>query len=602
MSIFSRKSKIVPQVPAVDTIGELLQGRLKRAPKANMVYRKSSVGRSWVPATVTEVLAQVDAISKGLLGLGFQKGDALAIMGSTSFDWMLLDLAAVQIGLISVPIYESDSAAQISHILKDADIKLVVTQSATQAALVQSCQPDDQELQILSFDDSALAMIIAAGSKLNLKQVVKARENVSGSDLATIVYTSGTTGAPKGVELTHYNFAKTIYDIQFIAPQLLLDRSGKLLLFLPVAHVLARYVQFAILASESALAQAPDVKNLLSDMQSFAPTAIMVVPRVLEKIKNAAAAKAPSGFKRRVFKFAENTAIAYSQALEEPQGPSWGLRRKHALASKLVLNKLKQAFGPEIDLVVCGGAPLDANLGHFFRGVGLDLIEGYGMTETTGPATVNRPGHAVMGSVGTLLQGTEVKFTDEGEICLRGAQITKGYHNLPAATAQAIDGDGWLHTGDLGHLDAEGHLVITGRAKDLLVTAGGKNVSPGPLEAQLRLHPLISQAVVLGDMKPFISALVALDAEALPTWLRAHSLPPMDATSAVSHPRVKASIEKAVKRANASVSRAESIREFRIVPGDFTEANGLLTPSLKVKRPAVLERFADTVKEIYGEK
>ncbi|WP_170299665.1 AMP-dependent synthetase/ligase [Boudabousia tangfeifanii] len=601
ISFLNKKSKINPVVPPVDTLGELFSARLKRTPKATAVYKKDPVGGEWLPLTVSEVSAQLDAVSRGLLGLGYKKGDAIAILGATSLEWMLLDVAAVSIGLISVPIYESDSPAQIRHILTDAQIQMVVTQTVGQAALVKTQLEalGTEKTPVWDFEDGALAKISQAGSTISDKELKAAKNAVKGEDLATIVYTSGTTSTPKGVELTHYNFAKTIYDIQFIAPKLLLDPEATMFLFLPTAHVLARYVQFAILASAPALAHGPNIKNLVSDMQSLNPTSIMVVPRVLEKIRLAARNQAPSGVKKRLFNWCEKQSIAYSKALEEDGRPPLALRRKHALAAKLVLSKIKSQFGSGIDLVVCGGAPLNAELGHFFRGIGLDLIEGYGMTETTGPATVNRPGKAIMGTVGTLLQGTEVKFTEQGEILLRGSQIMRGYHNLPEETAKALDEDGWLHTGDLGHMGPEGHVIITGRAKDVIVTAGGKNVAPIPLEDELRSHPLISQAVVLGDQKPFISALIVLNQEALPNWFRNHNLPFVDITAALAEPKLKASLQKAVDRANKLVSRAESIREFRILPGDFTEANGLLTPSLKVKRAAVIARYQDLVDDIY---
>ena len=379
-----------------------------------------------------------------------------------------------------------------------------------------------------------------------------------------------------------------------------MGRDSRLLLFLPLAHVFARFLELFQITGEGVIGHAPDTKNLLSDLASFRPSYLLVVPRVLEKIYNSADARAGSASARRVFRWAARVAVDYSRALDTPAGPSRALRAQRAVADRLVYQRIRTLVGGRADWIISGGAPLSQRLAHFYRGLGLPVLEGYGLTETVGPVSVNTPRLTKIGTVGPPLPPVAVRVAEDGEILLKGPSIFQGYHNAPEATAASFTPDGWFRTGDIGSLDRDGYVSITGRAKEIIVTAGGKNVAPAALEDALRGHPLISQVVVVGEQRPFIAALITLDAEMLPDWLRSHGLPPMTASEAASDPRVLAALDRAVARANKHVSRAESIRRIAVLSGDFTEANGLLTPSLKVKRAVAVERFSARIDEIYG--
>ena len=540
-------------------------------------------------------------MAAGLIGMGLEAGTTVGIMAHTSYDWFLLDMAIARAGLISVPIYETSSAEQVEWIVADADVRVVITESGTLAELVRGAVAGiEQPVRVLALDSDAITTIVQAGSGVSPSQVDQRSNALTVDDVYSIIYTSGTTGRPKGVELTHRNAVGIPYHGVRYLPGVLWGTNVRLLLFLPLAHVYARCLQLLSLAGEGVLGHTPDAKTLLPDLQSFAPSYILAVPRVLEKIYNAADAKAGSGAKLKLFRWAAKVAIAYSRALDTPQGPSRSLRRAHAMADRLVFRKIRGLMGPNARFIISGGGPLGQRLGHFYRGLGLAILEGYGLTETIGPVSVNTDWLNKIGTVGPPVCGNEIRIGEDEEIQVRGIGVFSTYHNNPSATAEAFTADGWFRTGDIGALDEDGYLRITGRKKELIVTAGGKNVAPTQLEDRLRGHPLISQVLVIGDGEPFISALITLDKEMLPQWLRNHGLAAMDVVEASSHPQVLAALDRAVARTNRAVSRAESIRTFRVLATDFTEANGLLTPSLKVKRGPVMEAHADVIADIYS--
>ena len=581
-----------------------LAERVRTNPDGPLIARKSSVGGRWRGMPARAFRDQVRQVAAGLVARGLEPGSAIGIMSHTSYEWTLLDFAAWEAGLVVVPIYETSSAEQARWILTDADVRLVVVEDVAMETMLTSLTataPELGDLQVLSIARGAITELMAAGRDIGGSAYadLDARTGRLGSaDPATIVYTSGTTGRPKGVELTHGNLIHLSVNTVAHVPEVLGAPEVRALLFLPLAHVLGRFVEIAIICSPAGvLGHTPDVKNLVTDLASFRPTFVIAVPRVFEKIYNAADARS-AGARQKVFRLAAKTAIAYSRALDTPDGPSRGLRAQRAVFDRLVFSTLRGLLGGRVAHVISGGGPLGERLGHFYRGAGVTVLEGYGLTETAAPCTVNLPDATRIGSVGPPLPGTSVRLDDDGEILIKGIGLFRGYHNNPAATAEALD-DGWLRSGDLGSLDSEGFLWITGRKKELIVTAGGKNVAPAILEDRLRGHPLVSQVLVVGDGRPCIGALVTLDAEMLPLWLASHGLEDMDPVEAAQDPRIRAALERAVARANEAVSRAESIRTFTVLPGDFTVANGLLTPSLKVRRAQARERFAEEIDALY---
>ncbi len=584
------------------TIASMLRDRVRRSAHRPLIARKQEIGQAWQTVTAQAFYDEVLSVAAGLIGMGLQPGARVAIMSRTRYEWTLLDFACWTAALVPVPIYETSSTEQIAFVLADSQAALVVTESITTAELVRAAAAslDRREVEVLSLDTGALHMITEAGHGVQRERVTARAESLTTASIATIVYTSGTTGSPKGTVLSHGNFTDLCSNAHLWMPEIAMGRDSRLLLFLPLAHVFARFLEVFQISGEGIMGHVPDTKNLLSDLASFRPSYLLVVPRVLEKIYNSADARAASGHARRIFRWAAKVAVDYSRAQDTPAGPSPALRAQRAAADRLVYQRIRALVGDNADWIISGGAPLSPRLAHFYRGLGIPVLEGYGLTETVGPIAVNTPRLSKIGTVGPPLPPMAVRIGADGEILLKGPSVFQGYHNDPDATAAAFTDDGWFRTGDLGSLDRDGYVTITGRAKDVIVTAGGKNVSPAPLEDALRGHPLISQVVVVGEQRPFVSALITLDAEMLPAWLRTHGLDPMPVSEAATHPQVLTALNRAVRRANAHVSRAESIRKIRVLSTEFTEANGLLTPSLKVRRGAALERFAAEIDDLYG--
>lgn len=583
------------------TIPYLLERRVQRFPKRPIIEIKREISDSWQSVSAAEFYDQVMSVAAGFIGLGLKLGDKIAIMARTRYEWTLLDYGAWFAGLVSVPIYETSSLAQIEYILRDTGAKAIVTETVTQAELAHAAaERAHMEWQVFSLDTQAMTLIKEAGTAISRQQVNTRTSQVTADTVATIIYTSGTTGNPKGVVLSHGNFASLAVNGHAWMPEVAMGQDSRLLLFLPLAHGFARFLQVFQLSGNGVLGHTPNTRNLLGDLASFKPTYVMLVPRVLEKIYNSADAKALAGGKQKIFRWAARVAVEYSKALRTEEGPSRKLKWEHKLAERMVFGKIVKLLGGNAKFVISGGAPLSENLAHFYTGMGLPVLEGYGLTETVAPLAVNTPRLNKIGTVGPPIPPLSIRIAEDGEIQIKGPSVFLEYHNQPEATTEAFTEDGWLRTGDLGSLDRDGYLRITGRAKDLIITAGGKNVSPASLEDPLRSHPLISQVVVIGDRRPFVSALITLDEEMLPLWLKSHGLPPMSAAAAATNIEVLASLDRAVEEANEHVSRAESIRKIRVLTADFTEANGLLTPSLKVKRAAVNARFAKEIEEIYS--
>jgi long-chain acyl-CoA synthetase len=581
-------------------LNTLFADRVGTNPDAPVIEHKPQPDGPWIPLTGRELDAEVVAVAKGLVARGVQPGDRVGIMSRTRYEWSLLDWAAWAVGAVPVPLYETSSAEQVAWILTDSEVSLLVVETAAHAATVAEVRPDTPGLrEVFVLDDGAIDDLVAAGADVADEEIARRRALASLGDVATVIYTSGTTGRPKGVELTHGNFYELTVNAVADLHEVVGEPGARTLLFMPLAHVFARFIHVLCMPAGAVLGHTPDTTMLLDDLASFKPTFILAVPRVFEKVYNSAEQKAAAAGKGAIFQRAAKTSIVYSRALDTPRGPSPWLRVQHKVADTLVLKRLRNALGGSARWAISGGAPLGERLGHFYRGLGLVVLEGYGLTETTAPATVNRPSKSKIGSVGLPLPGSAVRIAADGEVEVKGIQVFRGYHANELATAESLT-DGWFKTGDLGALDNDGYLSITGRKKEIIVTAGGKNVAPAVLEDRLRGHPLISQVVVVGDAQPFIAALVTLDPEGVPGWLAAHGKPALTIEEAAADPEVLASIDKAVERANKAVSRAESIRKYRILDTDLTIANGYLTPKLSVKRSLVLKDFSAEVDALYS--
>ena len=554
---------------------------------------------AWRDVTAAQFNHDVRALAKGLIAQGLQAGDRLAIMARTRYEWTLLDFATWAAGGVPVPIYETSSAEQVEWIVKDSGTRFLVVETAKHAAVAEEARGNLTTLeQVFVIDNGDLDTLTAGGSQVGDEQLDERIASQERSSLATIIYTSGTTGRPKGCELTHDNFLGLAENATAKLGDVVQREDASTLLFLPLAHVFARFIEVLAISAEARMGHSADIANILDDFQSFKPTFILAVPRVFEKIFNKANETATADGKGKIFAKAAETAIAWSEGKDSGSIPL-KVKVQHAVFDKLVYSKLRAKMGNQVEYAVSGGAPLGTRLGHFFRGIGVTILEGYGLTETTAPATVNLPDKVKIGTVGPPLPGVSVRIGEDGEILIKGLNVLRGYHDNESATADAIR-DGWFSTGDLGELDEDGYLKITGRKKEILVTAGGKNVAPGVLEDRLRAHPLISQCLVVGDGKPFIAALVTLDEEMLPGWAANNGLGSLTVEQARTNETVLAEIQGAVDEANKAVSKAESIRKFSVLAEDFTEDNGTLTPSMKLKRNVIMRDFEDEVEGLYG--
>ena len=588
------------------TIYSLLTDRLARTGADTVIAAKKIGPGRWQNVTTGEFHERVVSAAKGLIALGIAKGDAVTIFSSTRLEWGILDFALAAVGAVSVPIYDTDSAPQAQRIMNDSAVKLAFADNRERFDRLDSVKDHCPALkQILMIEGNALGALEGLGVAVSDEELNERVATVRADDLATIVYTSGSTGNPKGAELTHKNFVSITISASQALHEVVLDDHPRLLLFLPLAHCFARFIQYASIASDDGVVgYLPDTKTLLPDLRSFEPTYLLGVPRVFEKVYNAASHKAGAGWKGRLFVKAAEAARVWSRKEQAGEQHTFAEIAERAKYETLVYRTVRGALGPKIKYVACGGAPLSLDLAHFYNGIGLPMIQGYGMTETAAPFAATRVTDNVIGTVGQPAPGSSIRISDEGELQVKGPNVFRGYHNLPEKTAEAFTADGWLRTGDLAEIDDEGHIVITGRIKDIIITAGGKNVSPIPLEEEIAKCPIVEHCVVVGDQRPFIGALVTLDPESLALWLPAHGLStetPVDRLAA--NAAVREEIQQYVDKANATVSRAESVRKFAVLDTQFTQENKCLTPSLKVVRPAVNRVFADVIdNEIYNGK
>ncbi|MFJ3954347.1 AMP-dependent synthetase/ligase [Streptomyces libani] len=586
------------EVPADGNLTDLIRRNAAQHPDVAVMGRK--VNGEWQDVTAATFLAEVRAAAKGLIASGVRPGDRVGLMSRTRYEWTLLDFAIWSAGAITVPVYETSSAEQIQWILGDSGAVACLVESPTHEATVESVRDRLPELaNIWQIERDALARLQAAGDGISDDEV-EARSALADADSpATIVYTSGTTGRPKGCVLSHRSFFAECGNIVERLRPLFRTGESSVLLFLPIAHVFGRLVQIAAVMAPIKLGHAPDIKNLTDDLASFRPKLVLGVPRVFEKVYNSARAKAQADGRGTIFDKAADVAIAYSRALDTSEGPSLGLKLKYKVFDRLVYGRLRAVLGGRATHAISGGAPLGERLGHFYRGIGFTVLEGYGLTESCAATAFNPWDRQKIGSVGQPLPGSVVRIADDGEVLLHGEHLFTEYWNNPSATKEALS-DGWFHTGDLGTLDEDGYLAITGRKKEILVTAGGKNVAPAVIEDRIRSHALIAECMVVGDGRPFVGALITLDEEFLPRWAQEHGHPAgVTPAQLAEDPQLLAAVQRAVDDGNAAVSKAESVRKFRILPTQFTEESGHVTPSLKLKRNVVAKDFAEDIEALY---
>ncbi len=584
------------EIPATGNLTDDVVSNAREAGTDVVFSRRTASG--WEDVTAAGFLDEVSAVAKGLIAAGLEAGDRVALVSKTRYEWTLVDYAIWFAGAVTVPVYETSSAEQLGWILRDSGARAVVAEGPAHRARLAEVRGDLDALNhVWSLDDNAIGVLTRLGADISDEELEKRRTSTTPLDLATLIYTSGTTGRPKGCMITHGNFMFELGVAVEELDELFTVDGASTLLFLPLAHVFARVIQVGCVKKRVRMGHSADITNLVVDLGEFRPTFVLAVPRVFEKVFNTASQRATADGRGKIFDRAAETAIAYSRGLDKGR-PSLTVRTQHALFSRLVYGKLRDALGGRCRYAVSGGAPLGDRLGHFYRGIGLTVLEGYGLTETTAALTVNLPDATKIGTVGRPLPGTAVRVADDGELLFRGGQVFAGYWRNEEATSEALERDGWLHTGDVGEVDDEGFVRITGRKKEILVTAGGKNVAPSVLEDRLRAHTLVSQVMVVGDGQPFIAALVTIDPEAIPVWAESKGKSTRVA-DLVDDPDLQAEIEAAVEETNKAVSKAESIRKFTILPDDWTEEGGQLTPSLKLKRNVVMREFRDEVDALY---
>ena len=586
---------IIPAAVA-GNLTNLISERAHFEPERVLVSRP--MGDRWQAVTAKEYEEEIKAVAKGFIAAGVGFGDRVAIMAKTRYEWTVLDFAIWYAGAVPVPIYETSSAEQVDWILTDSAAVAIVVETPALAELVQPVMPATCK-NIWNITYNALATLTHEGKGVSDDEITKRREKLKPETLATLIYTSGTTGKPKGVQLTHGNFLSECGNVVNGASDLFLKPGGSTLLFLPVAHVFGRMVQIGSITAGLHLAHCSDLTKLPADLASFKPTFVLAVPRIFEKIYNGAEAKADAAGKGKIFHKAAEVAIAYSKALDTKK-ISPLLKLQHGLFDKLVYSKIRAGLGGRVEAAISGGAPLGERLGHFYRGAGVRVLEGYGLTETTAGATLNLTSSHRVGSVGKPIPGTTIKIAEDGEVLIKGPIVMQGYWQNDAANKEVFDSNGYFKSGDLGKIDEEGYLSIVGRKKELIVTAGGKNVAPAVLEDRLRSHPLISQCMVVGDNKPFIAALITIDPDAITPWAVANKKEGASIAELAKDPTLQAVIQTAVDETNKAVSRAESIRKFIILPVDFTIAGGHLTAKLSVKRHVVSQQFAREIDELFA--
>ena len=577
---------------------DLLDNRAKRDPEGAMIEYKGDDG-TWQPYSAQVFRDMVIDLAKGLIGLGVNKGDSVAIVSHTRWEWTALDMAIMSIGALTVPVYETNSASQVSWIFNDSKVTLAIAEDDGQRDKIESVRDEVPTLRnVFVIEAGGLNAIKTYGESVTDAEFWEYKEASHGDDRATIVYTSGSTGTPKGVELTHRNFAFLVLSALQYMPRAGAWPNRRLLLFLPLSHVFARFMEFFSFGGTISLALSSNMKTMVKDFETFGPTLLLAVPRVYEKVYNAASQRAGTGFAGKMFMRAAENAREWSKAEQKGEQLPIAGRIAHAFYEQVVYKKIRTIFGPNADFAITGGAPMDSELSHFFNGIGMPVLEGYGMTETCGPVCVSLPEDNRIGTIGMPMCGITAGIAEDGELVVKGPLVCKGYHNNPGVTAQQIP-DGWLHTGDLGDISEDGFISITGRKKDLIITAGGKNVSPGLLEASVMTSPVVNQCLVIGDKKPFVAALVTLDLADANNWLESQGAKPEpDLASLAKNAIVHAEVERAVNAANEGVSRAESIRKFEILPDEFTEANGMLTPSLKTRRAQIVEHYRELIDDV----
>ncbi|CAB5061548.1 unannotated protein [freshwater metagenome] len=597
MSMNEYSVKTMEPIPSTGNLTNLVSDRARFEPTRVMLSRP--LGEGWQKVTATEFDEEVRTTAKGLVASGIQIGDRVAIMARTRYEWTILDFAIWYAGAVVVPVYETSSAEQIDWILTDSEAVAIIVETPTHKESVDSVRKPILK-NLWTMTDNVLSQLAILGEGVSDAEIDARKNSLKPETLATLIYTSGTTGKPKGVQLTHGNFLSECGNVVAGASDLFLKPGGSTLLFLPVAHVFGRMVEIGAIRAGLHLAHCSDpVGKLIPDLTSFKPTFVLAVPRIFEKVYNGAEARAEAGGKGDIFRKAAAVAIAFSEGLDTGK-ISIALRIKHALFDKLVYSKIRSTLGGRVEAAISGGAPLGARLGHFYRGAGIRVLEGYGLTETTAGATLNLTSAHRVGSVGRPVPGTTIKIDDDGEVLIKGAIVMKGYWQNDAANKESFTEDGFYRSGDLGKLDNDGFLSIVGRKKELIVTSGGKNVAPAVLEDRLRSHPLVSQCMVVGDNKPYIAALVTIDQDALKSWATANKKSGASLAELAKDPTLQSVIQTAVDEANKAVSRAESIRKFTILPVDFTLAGGHLTAKLSIKRHVVAQEFAKEIEELFA--